>query len=205
MALLDNTIFMDTLAKALTLFLVLDAPGNAGMIGALLKNYSLRDQKRILRREMLISFALMVSFYFFGAGLLDILGVSHSAVQITGGLVLFFFALTLLFPRPDSNINNDDYTEPFIVPIAVPFVAGPSCLATIILFSHESSGMLSVLIAIFVAWTASALIIIAAPKLLSALGIAGQNALERMMGLVCSLIGVKMLLGGLLTFLETRF
>lgn len=191
------------LTKAITLFFILDALGAVGMVVTIIRPFSPARQKAILRREMLISFLIMCFFYFFGGVLLEVLAITQPAVQITGGIIFLFFALSLLFPKYDDETEAKSQQEPFIVPIATPIIAGPSCLATIMLFSHENnSGVLVTLPAIFLAWFGTALILMSSPIILRFMGKTGITVLERLMGLICVMLAVSMFVGGLQAFTQ---
>lgn len=191
------------LTKAITLFFILDALGAVGMVVTIIRPFSPARQKAILRREMLISFLIMCFFYFFGGVLLEVLAITQPAVQITGGIIFLFFALSLLFPKYDDETEIKSQQEPFIVPIATPIIAGPSCLATIMLFSHEdNSGVLVTLPAIFLAWFGTALILMSSPIILRFMGKTGITVLERLMGLICVMLAVSMFVGGLQAFTQ---
>jgi len=195
----------EVIQKAFTLFLILDSFGVIGIVATMIKPFSPQRQRVILRREMFFTLVAMYVFYFFGTGLLNTLGISQPAVQIGGSIILFFFALGLLFP---SKLHSDEGStenpqEPFLVPIAVPLIAGPTCLATIMLYAHESSSSTVTLLAIILAWLPTAIIILLAPFLLKKLGATGIFVLERMMSLVVTLLAVDMFMNGVTAFLHT--
>lgn len=193
------------LAKALQLFLVLDPLGNVGIIATLIATFPKERQHKILLRELSFAFLILVIMLFMGSYLLSALGVSQAAVTITGGIIFFLFALSLLFPGSNSVMKIKNLSEePFIVPIATPLVVGPSSTATVILFSHDPNmSSLSSLIVVIIAWGASAIIIISGPLLLDKLGKTGSIVMERLIGMICTLIAVKMILAGLKSFLAS--
>lgn len=193
------------LTKALQLFLVLDPLGNVGIIATLIATFPKERQHKILLRELSFAFLILVIMLFMGSYLLSALGVSQAAVTITGGIIFFLFALSLLFPGSNSVMKIKNLSEePFIVPIATPLVVGPSSTATVILFSHDPNmSSLSSLIVVIIAWGASAIIIISGPLLLDKLGKTGSIVMERLIGMICTLIAVKMILAGLKSFLAS--
>jgi multiple antibiotic resistance protein len=190
-------------AKALPLFMTLDPLGNTAIIGALIQNFEVKQQHRILRREMLIAFVVMLFFYWAGTFVLNALDISQAAVEITGGLVFLMFAVGLLFANHADIKTTKNLQEPFIVPIAIPLIAGPSCLATIMLYSHESVNPAVILPALFLAWIAATFIILMTPFLTKTIGKIGLRILEQIMGLLCIMIAIKMFLRGTTTFLNT--
>lgn len=187
-------------AKAASLFLVLDPIGNIGPIASLIHPFSKKDQARILRRETLFSLIAMFAFLFGGATFLNHLGISQAAVEITGGLLFLFFALNLLFSKHGSGQTLEDQQEPWLVPIAIPLIAGPSCLAAIILFSHTKAPLWVDMAAIFLAWIPAAGLITLAPRLAQYLGQTGVQACEQLVGLLCILIATQSLFKGFSTF-----
>lgn len=187
--------------KAFQLFLVLDPLGNTGIIATLIAGFSKERQRYILYRELLIALAILVVFFFLGSYLLDALGVSQAAIIITGGVIFFLFSISLLFPGSSVvNLKNLD-EEPFIVPIATPLIVGPSSTATVILYSHDS--WLGSMPAILLAWIATAIIVLLGPYLLFKLGKTGMHVAERLIGMICALIAVKMLIKGFTLFFKT--
>src|SRR6202041_2142570 len=106
-------------------------------------------------------------------------------------------AISLLFPHSSMmNLKNME-EEPLFVPIATPLIVGPSSTATVILFSHEPGMWFGSLIAVIVAWIFTAVIILLGPFLLQKVGKVGMQVAERMIGMICALIAVKMVLKGL--------
>lgn len=200
---MDPSIVSIIFTKAFTLFLMLDPLGNIGLIAALLRHYEPNKQSRILRREVSIALVVMLAFYFGGSLLLGVLNISHAAVEITGSIVLFLFALNLLFPNDSPVQVVTSNSEPFIVPIAVPLIAGPSVLATIMLLSQESSGTGIALSAIFFAWLSASAILLASPLIIRLLGRVGIGLTEQLMGLLCALIAVKNFFNGLTYFINS--
>jgi multiple antibiotic resistance protein len=198
------TVFLlSVITKAFELFLVLDPIGNTGIIATLISGFSKSRQRNILYRELLFALLVLVVMFFLGTYLLDALGVSQAAVTITGGIIFFLFSISLLFPG--SNIvslkNLDE--EPVFVPIAMPLIVGPSSTATVILFSHDQTIWFGSLAAILLAWLVSAVFILLGPFLLLKMGKTGMHVAERMIGMICALVSVKMFLKGLKLFFAT--
>lgn len=188
-------------SKALQLFLVLDPLGNTGIIATLIGSFSKARQRAILRREILFALAILLVVYFSGTYLLLALNVSHAAVTITGGVIFLLFSISLLFPGSSVvNLKNLE-EEPFLVPIATPLVVGPSSIATVILLAHDQDLWIYSLSAVLLAWLVTGIIIMLGPFLLSKVGKTGMHVAERMIGMICALIAVKMLLKGLKLFL----
>lgn len=189
------------IAKALQLFLVLDPLGNTGIIATLISSFSKQRQRAILQRELFFALTILMVVFFSGTYLLEGIGIGHAAITITGGIVFLLFSISLLFPGSSVvNLKNLE-EEPFLVPIATPLIVGPSSIATVILLAHDKSQWLSSLSAVLLAWAVTALIIMLGPYLLSKAGKTGMHVAERMIGMICALIAVKMLLKGLKLFI----
>lgn len=188
-----STIAALILTKALQLFLVLDPIGNTGIIATLISGFSKQRQRIILTREIFVSLIILILVFFSGSYFLKALDISPAAITATGGIIFLLFSISLLFPGSTMvNLKNLE-EEPFIVPIAMPLVVGPSSMATVILFSHDKDISIS-LIAIFLAWTATGVLIYFGPSMLAQVGKTGMNVAERIVGMICALIAVKMLL-----------
>jgi multiple antibiotic resistance protein len=190
-------------AKALPLFLTLDPLGNTGIVATIIQRFDMPTQRKILRREVLIALGVMLFFYAVGAVFLAALHISQAAVEITGGIVLFIFTINLLFPNDSPIRISSGDQEPYIVPIAIPLIAGPSCLATIMLYSHESVNSFVVVGGILLAWGAAATILLLSPYIARVVGKVGLKVCEQIMGLICGMVAIKMFLRGITTFLAS--
>jgi multiple antibiotic resistance protein len=190
-------------SAAILLFLVMDPLGNIPFFLASLKPVEPSRQTRVIIRELLIAYAVMVAFLFAGQLLLDVLRISEPALTIAGGVILFLIALRMVFPPRGQSAHEEVEGEPFIVPLAIPYVAGPSVLATeLLLMSREPERWASWLIALSLAWAASAVILGLASKLRAYLGNRGMIAIERLMGMVLVASAVQMFLSGVERYID---
>lgn len=195
---------MEIFATALTLFLIMDPLGNIPIFLSVLDSVPEKRRKPIIVRELLIALGLMVLFLFAGGSILHTLGLSREAVAIGGGVVMMIIAIRMIFPAPGGVLPNDsdDGGEPFIVPLAVPLVAGPSILATLILLVERNPDqIMKSLSAVVLAWSVSAVILYFSTKLYKILGSRGLKAIERLMGMILISISVQMLLNGFKSYL----
>lgn len=191
---------MDLLAFAVTLFLVLDPFGNAAIFHSVLSKVPEARRKRVLVRELLVALVILLAFLFLGKHLLGFLGLRPHTLSISGGIILFLIALGMVFPAR-SVLGESEDDEPFIVPLAVPMMAGPSSIALLLLTaSKHPQARGSVALAVVAAWLVSALILYASPLLMKVLGAKGTRALERLMGLLLVLVAVQMFLDGVSTY-----
>jgi len=193
---------MTITAAALLLFLVMDPLGNVPLFLSSLKGVAPARQTIVVGRELLIAYVVLVAFLFGGRFLLDALHISEEALTIAGAIVLFLIALKMVFPTQQHGLAEPFEGEPFIVPLAIPYVAGPSAMATILLLmSRESERWPEWLAALTIAWGASAAILIMGSHLRKLLGQRGLTAMERLMGMVLVALAVQMFVEGLRTAL----
>ncbi|NGX44577.1 MAG: hypothetical protein KR126chlam5_01084 [Candidatus Anoxychlamydiales bacterium] len=192
------------LSLSLSLFIVLNAFGNIPLFLSLLKGIPRKRQKQIVFRELLIALFIIIIFNYIGVWLLKFLNVTQEIVQIAGGVILFLLSLKMLFPKEKKEIEAElkKITEPFIVPLAIPLVAGPAVLAAVMVYSPQIPNVLMIG-AIFIAWLATLLILLLSAHLSSWMGGRGLIALERLMGFIMVLIAIQMFLSGLKTFMQT--
>ena len=128
---------MSIVSAALLLFLVIDPLGNIPFYLASLKTVPAPRHSRVVIRELLIAYVVMIAFLFLGRPLIGVLGISEPALTLAGGVILFLIALRMVFPPSSGSLQEDLEGEPFVVPLAIPYVAGPSVLATELLLMNR--------------------------------------------------------------------
>jgi len=186
------------ISAALLLFLVMDPLGNVLFFLTALAKVEPARQRQVILRELLIALGVMVFFLFAGRFLLILMHISEPALTLAGGVILFLIALRMIFPSPEKPLQEEVEGEPFIVPLAIPYVAGPSALATaMLLMSREPQRWPEWLLALFLAWLATSIIIYFASGLGRFLGRKGLIAIERLMGMVLITVSIQMLLTGI--------
>jgi multiple antibiotic resistance protein len=190
---------MDVMSAVVTLFLVMDPLGNVPLFLSVLKTVEPQRRRVVLVREIAIAYVVLLLFLLLGGSILRFLGLEPEAVSIAGGIVLFLIALRMIFPGHGSS-SEPLPGEPFVVPLAIPMVAGPSALATLLLLQTTASATTSgLLIALTIAWALSALILLSSTFLFRVLGERGLIAMERLMGMLLVMVAVQMLLNGIKT------
>jgi multiple antibiotic resistance protein len=195
---------MTLVSAALLLFLVLDPLGNIPFFVPALKNVAASRRRLVVARELMVALAVLILFLFVGPYILQLLDISEPALTIAGGVILFLIALRMIFPSAERSMHEEVDGEPFIVPLAIPYVAGPSALATeLLLMSREPGRWPEWLAALFLAWLASSIIIFFASGLAQYLGQKGLIAMERLMGMVLITVAINMLLNGIRVALAT--
>jgi small neutral amino acid transporter SnatA (MarC family) len=188
---------MSIASAFLLLFLVMDPLSNIPFFLAALAPVEPARHARVVVRELLIAYGVMVAFLFAGRPVIGVLGISGPALTIAGGVILFLIAVRMVFPPPTGGMAETIEGEPFIVPLAIPYVAGPSLLATeLLLMNRDPSRWTVWLAALTAAWLATALILLAGSRLRSVLGTRGMIAIERLMGMILVAIAVQMFLTG---------
>lgn len=193
---------MTTLSTALLLFLILDPLGNVPVFLGLLKPLAPTRRRVVLVRELLIALGVLVAFLWGGRYVLEAMHLRQESVSIAGGIVLFLIGLKMIFPGPEG-VAGDIEGEPFIVPLAIPMVAGPSGMASVMLLgSQEPDRMGDWTLALLMAWVGTAAILFSATYLYKVLGQRVLVAVERLMGMLLVAISVQMLLDGVKTYLS---
>jgi MarC family membrane protein len=187
---------MTIASAAFLLFLVMDPLGNVPFFLSALSRVEPPRRVWVVARELLVAYAVLVAFLFVGSPLLHLMHVSEPALTIAGGVVLFLIAVRMIFPAA-GHAQEEMGEEPFIVPLAIPYVAGPSAMATVILVAGDKAiGRPGALAAVTLAWVVSAAIIAASSGLSRCLGRKGLVAIERLMGMVLVAVAVQMFLDG---------
>lgn len=193
---------MTILSATLLLLLVLDPVGNIPFFLTALDRVRPERRRWVMLRELLVALAALVVFLFAGSRILGVLGIEQSSLSVAGGIILFLIALKMTFPGGRTRVDDDIEGEPFIVPLAIPFVAGPSALATVLLImNQEPERWPEWLIAVIAAWAVTGAVLFLAHPLGRFLGQRGLIAVERLMGMVLTAIAVQMLMAGLRQFL----
>ena len=193
---------MDTWSAAVMLFLIMDPLGNLPIFMSVLKMIEPKRRRFILVRELLFALVILYVFLFSGQAVLDFLNVKQETVSIAGGIILFLIALKMIFPvKGASPIGLAAGEEPYIVPLAIPLIAGPSTLAALILLSNQSPDRMGDwALALGAAWIVSAAILLFSGVFHRRLGERGLAAMERLMGMILVMIAIQMFLNGVGTY-----
>ncbi|MEO6264117.1 MAG: MarC family protein [Luteimonas sp.] len=184
---------MTIASAALLLFLILDPLGNIPVFLSLLRTLPPQRQRLVLARELLIALGVLMLFLWGGRYALELMHLRQESVSIAGGIVLFLIGLRMIFPPPEGLMGELPDGEPFIVPMAIPLVAGPSGMAAVMLMgSQEPDRMGAWSLALMIAWAVTAAILFSATYLYKWLGLRVLTAIERLMGMVIVAISVQM-------------
>lgn len=187
------------------LLLTMDPLGNVPSFVSILKAVPSERRQRVVIRELLVALALMLMFLFVGRQLTGLLGIKTEAISIAGAIVLFLVAIHMILPGASrAGKPEAEDSEPFIVPLATPLVAGPATLATLILISSKPGGMLVGFWALLAVWTITFATLVSAPVIMRILQQRGTRAVERLMGMLLVMLSVQMFLNGLREYFASR-
>ncbi|MBM3207227.1 MAG: MarC family protein [Chlamydiae bacterium] len=195
---------MSIFSLAFSIFLVMNVAGSIPIFLALLGKYPLRKQRQIIYRELLIALLILICFMYFGNHILRFLGISQSIMGLAGGIILFIIGLGLIFPKK-NDITEFKSEEPFIVPLAMPLIAGPGTITTLMIYSEQVKNSLVMLLVLFLAWIPSILILLGAARFKRILGQKGLNAIQRFGGMIICLIAVQMVCHGTIDQVKESF
>ena len=188
----------------LLMFLMADTLGNLPVFISTLKQVAPERRSKIILRECLIAALVLAIFAFGGKAFLDALGLSQAALSIGGGLIVLLMAIRMVFPSKEGVFGEAPGGEPFIVPLAIPAIAGPSTLATILLLvGHDPDRMLEWLAVVLLTCLISAVILVFAERVQALVGERTTAAFERLMGLILATMAVQMFLTGITQFIQT--
>ena len=189
---------MDIPSAVITLFLIMDPLGNVPLFLSVLKNVRPERRRRVLLREILFAYLVLLAFLFFGSFVLQFLELDQETISIAGGIVLFLIAIRMIFPSERFGESDELEGEPFLVPLAVPLIAGPSTLAVLLLLQRSAPGQVgSLLLALTIAWALTAAILLSSTFLYRLLRQRGLIAVERLMGMLLVMLAVKMFMNGI--------
>ncbi len=172
--------------------------GNIVMFNAILSKIPQERRRKVSVREVLIAFGVLLLFLLVGAQLLSFLGLEQSSLSLAGGILLLLIAIGMVFPNRAAQLGVPGDDEPFIVPLAIPMIAGPSGISFFLLIvSKEPSRLPEWIFALTVASAISAAILIMGERLARLLGARGMRAAERLVGTLLILIAVQMMTDGI--------
>lgn len=195
---------MTLYSATITLLLVMDPLGNIPLFLSVLNHVNPKKRKRIIMRETFIALVILTLFLFFGQFILEGMHISQPALQIAGGIILFLIAIRMIFPHDNHEDRARQVRDPFIVPLAVPLIAGPSTMTIVMLLARQNPNDMSRwFFALLIAWSISAVILVFADFLRKILGERGLIAIERLMGMILTTMAVQMFLSGFEQYLHS--
>lgn len=191
--------------SALLLFLVVDPFGNLPFVLAVIGEVSSSRYRRIVIREVLLALLVLVVFALVGEQVLGYLDIEQASLAVAGGVILFLISLKMIF-RTAADIFDDSYSDdPFLVPIAVPSLAGPSAITAVMLLgTQQHVGFATLLFALAIVFAVACAIFLLGRRISRYLGQRGVHAMEKLMGLLLNLVAVNMILVGVKEFLAIQ-
>ncbi|MDE2130225.1 MAG: MarC family protein [Betaproteobacteria bacterium] len=183
------------------LLLILDPFGNLPFFIAIMRQLPVHRRLPVALREIGIAYVVLLGFMWGGQGFLRLMGLSQPALEVAGGVILLLVAIKMIFSTTSEIFGGGDGREPMIFPLAVPLLAGPSALATVLLLTSRQPGqMWTWMAALSAAIVVTGGLLLMAETLLKWVGDSVMRAAEKLMGLILSAIAVNMLLGGLRSY-----
>ena len=192
-------------SSVITLALVMDGFGNIPLFITALKKVSPERRKIVLLRELGIALLIMVAFLFLGKWFLRAFGINQYSLSIAGGIILFLISVDLVFGGGDEDPKKTESKkedEPFVVPLAIPLVAGPAALSMVMIISAQQANKLVTLAAVVVASLINSVILLASFPISDLSGKRGLMAIERLTGMILILMSVDMVMGGISEFIS---
>ena len=185
----------------------MDPFGNIPLFIAALKKVPQQRRTFVLLRELAVAFAIMLAFLFAGRQMLHLLGIEQYSMSIAGGIILFIISIKLVFdpgtPTDDESKTPAKDEEPFIVPLAIPLIAGPATLSMLLILAAKNEGsVFYVLTAMLIASALNGVILMLSFPISSFLGHRGLTAVERLSGMLLVLMSVNMVMGGIAQFMK---
>lgn len=193
----------DLFSTTILLLLVIDPFGNVPLVVAALRGLPPARQRAIALRECTFAFGLLLIFMVGGKSFLTLLHLSETSLSIAGGIVLFLIALRMVFHEADQVLGDPALGEPFLVPLAVPAIAGPSAIATVMLLASRDPARMGLsILALTLAMVITTAVLVGSNAIERLLGARVVIALQRLTGLVLTALAVEMLLSGVRTFVR---
>jgi MarC family membrane protein len=191
------------LSATLLLIVITDPLGNTPLFISALKRVAPERRLKVILRECAIAFAVLLVFLLFGRQILGLLRLREETLKVAGGVILLLIAINMIFPGSGAKMGGgDEEGEPFIVPVAIPLISGPSAMVTAILIGAQDPGrMLEWVGSLAVTMLVTLVVFLASTRLEKVLGPRVIAAIERLMGLVLTAVAVDMLLGGVASYI----
>ena len=191
------------LSAIILLTLVIDPFGNVPLVNAMLADVAPARRRLVILRECAIAFVILALFMVFGHKLLELMHLSETSLSIAGGVILFMIAIRMVFAHPEGAFGPQARGEPLIVPLAIPLIAGPFALATVMLLASREPAKLGMwALSLTATMVIATVVLVTGDKLQRWMGDRAMQAVERLMGLILTAIAVEMLLGGIRAFVE---
>ena len=186
------------LSAFILLLLVLDPLGSLPVFIPIMRDVPAARRRWVALREVGIAFGVLLAFMFFGDAFLRVMRLSERSLEVAGGVILLMVSIRMIFSHADGIYGTPEGKEPFIFPLAIPLLAGPSAMATVLLLASRQPERVAAWIgALSCAMLVSGVVLLLCERIRRLLGDSVVSALEKLMGLVLTAIAVEMILAGL--------
>ena len=186
------------LSAFILLLLVLDPLGSLPVFIPIMRDVPVERRRWVALREVAIAFVVLFAFMFFGDAFLRVMRLSERSLEVAGGVILLMVSIRMIFSHADGVYGTSEGKEPFIFPLAIPLLAGPSAMATVLLLaSRQPERVMAWVGALSCAMAVSGVVLLLCARIRRLLGDSVVAALEKLMGLVLTAIAVEMILAGL--------
>ena len=187
------------LSAFILLLLVLDPLGSLPIFISIMREVPQERRRFVALREVGAAFAVLFVFMFFGDNFLQVMHLSERSLEVAGGVILMIIAIRMIFGSAGESVYGlEAGKEPLIFPLAVPLLAGPSAMATVLLLaSRQPERIWSWIGALTAAMAVSCVTLMMAGRIRKMLGDSVISAIEKLMGLVLTAVAVEMVLAGL--------
>ncbi len=190
-----------------TMFVVIDPFGTTPIFVALTQDMETAARRKTAIRSCLTAVCILIAFAAFGEAVLGFVGISMAAFRVAGGALLFLTALDMLFERRtkrrEDRAEEEERPDPSVFPLAIPLIAGPGSIATIILLAGQNPGIQGIAAACAVMLAVMAVVFIfflSGGMIARLLGKTGLNVLTRLLGMLLAALSVQFILDGLKDF-----
>ena len=190
-------------------FVTIDTIGNLPFFLSLTEEVKVKKRNQIAIRSVIVAFFIMIIFAYLGRYLLEAIGVSLDSLKIAGGIILMFLAIDILFEkrkkrrekRVEEALDEKSFVEIIVFPIAIPFIAGPSALTTIIVlignYTNFPEFQIPVILALVAALIVSLFLMIGASFIVKFLPKQILHATARVMAFILAALATQFIIDGI--------
>lgn len=180
-----------------TLWVTIDPIGTVPLYLAVTKDLKAQERKRAAIRATLISFCILAGFLYFGQYLLEVMHIHMLSFQIAGGIVLFLFALSMIFDKSSaSHAPADEGHDVAVFPLAMPSIASPGALLSVVVLTdnnhHKFLDETLTCAVMALVLIATLVLMLLGDRFIALIGRSGANVLSRVMGMILTAVAVEM-------------
>ena len=201
-----TTVFINSF---ILFFVTIDTIGNIPFFLSLTEDAKIKQRNQIAIRSVVIAFFIMIAFAYAGRYLLEVIDVSLDSLKIAGGIILMFLAIDILFEkrkkrrekRVEEALDEQNFDEITVFPIAIPFIAGPSALTTVILltgnYNVNSEFQILVILALIAALIVGLVLMIGASHIVKFIPKQILHAIARVMAFILAALATQFIIDGI--------